>query len=121
MIIYNVLVDNLIRERWEDEAVPRQVTKWDAQGNIEPGYPRAYTAEENAAADFRLSVEAAEKARELDRAAVKSIITDIQVEIDRYDAVLANVNATGREKDLARAGKRVAKATIDIARLLKNF
>ena len=66
---------------------------------------------------------AAREARIADRAKVKAIITELQAEKVRADAVIAKANNTitgGDTKDVARAAKRIADAAIDLARFVKD-
>lgn len=66
-----------------------------------------------------IAARAARAARETTRVAVKAIITDLQAEKARVDAVIAKSNATitgADTKDVARAAKRIADAAIDLAR-----
>lgn len=70
-----------------------------------------------------LDGEAVRTARAASRAAVKAIITDLQAEKARADAVIAKTTAqiTGADtKDVARAAKRIADAAIDLARFVQD-
>lgn len=68
--------------------------------------------------------EAARAAREAQRTIVKAIITDLQAEKARADAVIAKTNnqITGADtKDVARAAKRIADAAIDLTRFVQDM
>lgn len=70
-----------------------------------------------------LAADQAAADRDATRAAVKLIITDLQAEKTRCDAVIAKTNATitgADTKDVARAGKRIADAAIELARFVQN-
>lgn len=65
-----------------------------------------------------------ETSRETARLAIKAIITDLQVEKTRVEAVIAKTNSTvtgGDTKDVARAARRIADATIELARFIQNM
>lgn len=107
-------------EVWDD--VTRTHTTYNEQGGVVSVEP--YTPEENAAADAAAAEAAAEAAAAALRAAVKQIVTDLQAEKVRLDAVIAKSNAsiTGADtKDVARASKRIADAAIDLARVVQNL
>ena len=119
--------DGVLVER--ADPITRTVTYWDEDGVLIPSIeeapnPRPYTPEENAAADAAALVEAARLAREETRLAVKAIITDLQAEKARCDVVIAKPNntITGADtKDVARAGKRIADAAIELARFVRDM
>lgn len=75
-----------------------------------------------AAADQAAIAEAAAAPREADRLTVRAIITDLQAEKARAQAVIDTPNATIKSNpapyvnDVARAAKRIADAAIDLAR-----
>lgn len=108
-----------MRVYWDNES--RKVRTYDEAGTLVS--ERDYTADENAAADA-IAAEAAEQAaHEAQRVIVRAIITDLQAEKTRVDAVIAKSNAQitgGDTKDVARAAKRIADAAIDLARLVKD-
>lgn len=71
-----------------------------------------------------LAVEAEQAQLKLLFTSIKTIITDLQNEKARYQVVInkTNANITGGDtKDVARAAKRIADATIDLTKLLKGF
>ena len=79
--------------------------------------PRPWTAEQ-------LAARQAAADRKANRAAVKAIITDLQAEKARCDVVIAKPNntITGADtKDVARAGKRIADAAIELARFVRDM
>ena len=123
----------------------RTVTTYDETGAVTSTRP--YTAAENAAADAAVadaarldSIEerlvriethlwppddpdaAAAAQHEADRLTVRAIITDLQAEKARAQAVIDTPNATIKSNpapyvnDVARAAKRIADAAIDLAR-----
>jgi hypothetical protein len=103
-------------EQWDDDT--RTYSKFTA-----PASTRPYTAAENTAADARAVQAATAVTRAANRATVKLIITDLQAEKDRCDVVIAKTNAaiTGADtKDVARAGKRIADAAIELARFVQD-
>ncbi len=78
---------------------------------------RPWTAEQ-------LAARQAAADRKANRAAVKAIITDLQAEKARCDVVIAKPNntITGADtKDVARAGKRIADAAIELARFVRDM
>lgn len=99
----------------------RTVTTWPG------GQTRPYTAEENAAADARAAAEQAQAQREADRTAIRAIVTDLQAEKARAQAVIDATNAAINAgpapyvKDVARAAKRSADAVIDLARFVRDI
>lgn len=107
----------------------RTVTSWDEQGMLIPSTteapnPRPYTPEENADADAAAVVKQERLSREATRTAVKAIITDLQAEKARCNVVIAKSNATitgADTKDVARAGKRIADAAIELARFVRDM
>jgi hypothetical protein len=104
---------------WDDAS--RTYTEYDAQGV--QVLSRPYTVEENAAADAEAAAVVAAEARAAQRALVKAIITDLQAEKARADAVIAKTNnqISGADtKDVARAAKRIADAAIDLARFVQD-
>ena len=98
----------------------RTVTTYDESGAVTSTRP--YTADENAAADAALAEAAALAQRNADRLTVRAIITDLQAEKARAQAVIDTPNATIKSNpapyvnDVARAAKRIADAAIDLAR-----
>lgn len=113
--------ENGILRQWADD-VTRTVTDYDSTGTM-VGQPRAYTPEENAAADSRAAEAAAGAAREATRAAVQAIVVDLQAEKARVQPIIdkANAQITGADtKDVARAAKRIADAAIELARFVQN-
>lgn len=112
--------NKVLRERWDDTT--RTYTAWNAAG-VQTS-TRPYTATENARADAEVAAAAVVAARAANRAAVKLIITDLQLEKDRMDPVIAKANAsiTGADtKDVARSAKRVADAGIELARFIQDM
>ena len=95
----------------------RTVTTYDETGAV--ASTRPYTAEENAAA---VAEAAARAQRVAGRLTVRAIITDLQAEKARAQAVIDTPNATIKSNpapyvnDVARAAKRIADAAIDLAR-----
>lgn len=77
-------------------------------------HSRPWTAEE-------LANIAAIADRETTRTAIKAIVTDLQAEKARAQEVIDSVAATANEKKVARAAKRIADATIDLARFVKDM
>ena len=113
-------IDGALRERRDDTT--RTVTTYDATGAVTSTRP--YTASENAAADQTAIQEQARLAYEATRQAIKAIVTDLQAEKDRVQVVLdkTNANITAADtKNVARAAKRIADATIDLARFVKDM
>lgn len=109
--------NNNVIEQWDDDT--RTYTRF-----ADPASSRPYNAQENVAADARVASAAAQAARDETRAAVKLIITDLQAEKARCDVVIAKTNAqiTGADtKDVARAGKRIADAAIELARFVQDM
>lgn len=99
----------------------RTVTVYDEQGNASE---RPYTAAENAAVDQVIAQEQARIDREATRTAIRAIVTDLKAEKARAQAVIDKTNATitaADTKDVARAAKRIADATIDLARFVKDM
>ena len=98
----------------------RTVTTYDESGAVTGSRP--YTADETAAADAALAEAAALAQRNADRLTVRAIITDLQAEKARAQAVIDTPNATIKSNpapyvnDVARAAKRIADAAIDLAR-----
>ena len=98
----------------------RTVTTYDETGAV--ASTRPHTAEENAAADAAVAEAAARAQRVADRLTVRAIITDLQAEKARAQAVIDTPNATIKSNpapyvnDVARAAKRIADAAIDLAR-----
>ena len=82
--------------------------------------PRPWTAEE-------LAAQAAAAQYKADRLTVRQIVTDLQTEKARAQAVIDTTNATinnspaSHIKDTARAAKRIADAAIDLARFVKDM
>ena len=78
---------------------------------------RPWTAEE-------LASQAAIFEREQTRVTIKAIVTDLKAEKARAQSVIDKTNATitaADTKDVARAAKRIADATIDLARFVKDM
>jgi len=101
--------------RWDDTT--RTVTDF----TTDPPSVRPYTAEENAAAAQDDADDADDAAYEAQRAVVKQIVTDLQAEKARAQTVIDKTNnqiSGGDTKDVARAAKRIADATIDLARFV---
>ena len=101
---------------------------WDFTNNLRVEYAsdgttttRAFTPEELAEAPSIIASRDAKQAHEADRTTIRAIINDIKLEQDRVQTVLDNVNSTAREKDLARAAKRMGAAIIDLARFVKDM
>ena len=71
--------------------------------------------------------EAARVARETQRATVRAIVNDLRTEKGTLQAVLDTPNATIKAdpqvyiKDVARAAKRIADASIDLAKFVKEM
>ena len=118
-MIAELFTDGVLRERRDDTA--RTVTTYGPTGQVTSTRP--YTTAENAAADAAAAAEAAREERAADRAKVKAIITALQAEKTRVQAVIDKSNAaiTGADtKDVARAAKRIADAAIDLARFVRD-
>ena len=101
----------------------RTVTTYDEAGSVITSRP--YGADENAAADDLVAIEAAQIARAEAAARVRAIVDDLQAEKTRYDEVIASSASTVAQlrSELvksARAGKRVADAAIDLARYVRD-
>ena len=115
---HETYIDGILRERRDDTA--RTVTTYDETGAV--ASTRPYTAEENAAADAAVAEAAARAQRVAGRLTVRAIITDLQAEKARAQAVLDTPNATIKSNpapyvvDVARAAKRIADAALDLAR-----
>ena len=98
----------------------RTVTAYDESGAVTATRP--YTADENAAADAAVAQAAAQAQYEAQRLTVRQIITDLQAEKARAQAVIDTPNSTIKTNpapyvvDVARAAKRIAGAAIDLAR-----
>ena len=96
------------------------VTAYDESGAVTATRP--YTADENAAADAAVAQAAAQAQYEAQRLTVRQIITDLQAEKARAQAVIDTPNSTIKTNpapyvvDVARAAKRIADAAIDLAR-----
>ena len=109
-----------VKERGDDAT--RTVTTYDETGSVTSSRP--YTADENATADSAIAEAAAQAQREADRLTVRQIITDLQAEKARAQAVIDTPNATIKTNpapyvvDVARAAKRIADAAIDLARYI---
>lgn len=117
----HVYQDGILRQHWDDTT--RTFSAWNIDGTAVPGTPRPYTVEENTRADAEAAESAEQAAHEAQRIIVRAIITDLQDEKTRVDAVIAKSNAQitgGDTKDVARAAKRIADAAIDLARLVKD-
>ena len=106
-------------ERFDDDA--RTVSRLDElTGDVIAVRP--YTEAENAQADARAAQPAADAEHAATKGRVKQIITDLQAEKDRAQAVLDTANATINAspakyvKDLAQSAKRTADAVIDLAK-----
>lgn len=102
--------------------VTHTYTAWDDDGNVVEQRP--YTEQELASLAERQAAAAALAQRESDRAAVKSIITDLQAEKARVQVVLDKTTAQltlADTKDVARAAKRIADAAIDLSRFVKDL
>lgn len=82
---------------------------------------REFDADELLLVDEILAAEQARLAREANRNAVKLIVDDLRLEKDRAQTVIDNVNSTPREKDLARSVKRIADATIELAKFVRDM
>ena len=107
---------------WHDD-VSRKVHTYAIDGT-ELGLPRDYTLEENEEADRAAALATVGAEREATRAAVQLIITDLKLEKDRMDPVLAKTPAQitgGDTKDVARAAKRIADAAIELARFVQDM
>ncbi len=113
------LLNGILIKSFDDAT--RTVATYGATGQVTETRP--YTAQENAAADAAAAAEAAREERAADRAKVKAIITALQAEKTRVQAVIDKSNAaiTGADtKDVARAAKRIADAAIDLARFVRD-
>lgn len=80
---------------------------------------RPFTAEENATAAAAAAAETARADREAARVAVRAIVTDVKVEMDRVQPIIDT--GSGDSLKLARATKRIGAAVIDLARLVKDL
>ena len=102
------------------DSTTRTVTTYDAAGVVTSTRP--YTAGENAAADAAAAEAAAQAQHAADRLTVRKIITDLQAEKARAQAVIDTPNSTIKSNPapyvvyVARAAKRIADAAIDLAR-----
>lgn len=114
-------------ECWEDGTL---IERWDNVSRVytdfrpESPQSRPYTDAENAAADALAAAALVREQRAAARVAVKAIITDLQAEKTRADAVIAKSNAQisgGDTKDVARVAKRIADAVIDLARFVQDM
>ena len=116
-----------VNQQYEGGTLARQwddTTRTFTDYTTDPDTVRPYTPAEQAAADTRAATEADEAAREALRAAVRLIVTDLQAEKTRCQTVIDKANSAitaGDTKDVARAGKRIADAAIDLARLVKDL
>lgn len=109
-------IGGVLRE-WRDDAA-RVVHRYDAQGaEILPA--TAYTPEQNIEADARVDAEAEQDAKDVQRVAVRAIVTDVKTEIDALNLVISAT--TGNTKQLAQSAKRIGAAVIDLAKLLKDY
>jgi hypothetical protein len=100
----------------------RTVTTYNEAGAVLSTRP--YTAAENAEADADAAAAAAAAARAANRALVKAVITELQAEKTRVQAVIdkANNQVSGADtKEVARAAKRIADAAIDLARFVQDL
>lgn len=116
------------RSWWVDllaDDTTRTVTTYDESGAVVSTRP--YDAAENAAADAAAADAAARAERETTRVAVKAIITDLQAEKARAQAVIDTANATingspaSYVKDCARAAERISRAAMDLARFVADL
>lgn len=108
----------VVTQLWDDES------KTYTDFRVTPAAVRPYTAAEQLEADARAAAATARATREAARAAVKLVITDLQAEKARVQAVIDKTNATitgADTKDVARAAKRIADAAIDLARLVQDM
>ena len=77
--------------------------------------------------EAELAAQAAAAQYEADRLTVRQIVTNLQTEKARAQAVIDTTNATinnspaSHIKDTARAAKRIADAAIDLARFVKDM
>ena len=110
--------NDILRERRDDTS--RTVTAYDEAG-VE-AETRPYTEAENVVADAAVAAQAADARREAARVTVRQIVTDLQAENARAQAIIDTPNATIKTNpapyivDVARAAKRIADAAIDLAR-----
>lgn len=105
-------------ERFNDDT--RTVDTLDEAGDVVSTRP--YTDDENATADQTAAQPAIDAEHAATKSRIKQIITDLQAEKDRAQAVLDTANATINSspakyvKDGAQSNKRIADACIDLAK-----
>jgi hypothetical protein len=94
--------DSVLRERWDDAA--RTYTRWDQDGvQVEQ---RAYTVEEDAAADARAASEALQANEEAVTSKLADDMAAMQAILDTSNATLRS-DPAGALKDIARAVRRL--------------
>jgi hypothetical protein len=110
-VIRDVYLDNVLRERWNDDASPRVVTFYDAAG-VQTSQ-RQYTTTENA---FVAAAAAAALATS-NAATIRQLLTDT---LPALDTITNTTNANMSGNTAAAAIKDEARALRRIIRLLTN-
>lgn len=95
----------------------RQYFLFDENGAVISSRP--YTDAENAEVDAELAGLVPNQT-EVDRQALRDLITAFQAEKDRAQTVLDNPAATAIEKDLARGVRRTADGAITLTRFIRR-
>jgi hypothetical protein len=106
-VIRDVYVDNVLRERWNDDANPRVVTFFDAAGAQTS--QRNYTAFEIAAVDALAATTLSKSNEATIRQLLNDTLPTLQTITDTTNANMSGNTAAAAIKDLARANRRIIR------------